>query len=117
MPFIRSITTCSLSQDQQAKLEEGFANILQQVAEKPRSVLVVQFQDGQTLLVGGTAAERFAVVEVQVAGTLSKQQKQSIVSECNALYAELLSFTAYELYVIFTEVERENWALRGGLLG
>ncbi len=117
MPMIRSMTTCSVPEGTQAQLEEGFADILQKVCEKPRNALAVHFMDDQKLFFGGKRAEHFAVLEIMVAGTLTKDQKRVLVSECNALYAELLCYNPQQMYIIFTEVHRENWGLRGGILG
>ena len=117
MPFIRSTTTCAVPEGTQVKLEEGLAEILQKVCEKPRTALAVQFSSEQSLFMSGEKVDHFAVLEMMVAGTLSKEQKKEIVAECNALYAELLCFMPHQMYIIFTEVSRENWGLRGSTLG
>lgn len=117
MPMIRSLTTCAVSEEAQAKLEEGFSVMLQQVCEKPRSALAVHFLDEQKLFFAGKKADHFAVLEIMVAGTLTKEQKRALVTECNALYAEQLCYNPQQMYIIFTEVHRENWGLRGGILG
>lgn len=116
MPFIRSLTSCPVSDAQALELEKGLAEMLETITGKPRSALAVQFLDRQRLHFAGSADRRSTVLEIAVAGRLSKQEKQALVAAGNALYAEVIGCSPADMYVVFSEIARENWGVRGGLL-
>ncbi len=56
-------------------------------------------------------------VSVRVAGKLSRQQKSQIAKEISETLEKVASKTKDSTYVVFDEVERENWAKGDQLLG
>jgi 4-oxalocrotonate tautomerase len=54
---------------------------------------------------------------LRVAGTLSREQKEEIAREFTATLERVASKPPEATYVVIEEVERENWAKGGKLLG
>jgi 4-oxalocrotonate tautomerase len=55
-------------------------------------------------------------VNVKLAGKLSKEQKGELAEGITALLEEIAKKPRQYTYVVFEEVERENWAVAGELL-
>lgn len=55
-------------------------------------------------------------INVKVAGTLSKDQKQQITSEITELMERVANKPKSATYIVIDEINRENWAKNGQLL-
>ena len=55
-------------------------------------------------------------VNVKVAGSLKKEQKEKIVKGITKLLQDVAGKPPSVTYVVIEEVERENWAVGGKLL-
>ncbi len=55
-------------------------------------------------------------VNVMVAGPLTKDQKKALASKITSALEEVAGKDPKTTYVVFDEVERENWAAGGKLL-
>ena len=55
-------------------------------------------------------------INVRVAGKLSKEQKQEIVSDITGTMERVAGKPKSATYVVIDEVPRENWAKSGELL-
>jgi 4-oxalocrotonate tautomerase len=56
-------------------------------------------------------------VNVKLAGTVTKQQKQEIAKEITETLVRHAHKPAHYTYIVFEEVETEDWAIGGELLG
>ncbi|MBS3135355.1 4-oxalocrotonate tautomerase family protein [Candidatus Woesearchaeota archaeon] len=56
-------------------------------------------------------------IDIKVAGKLTKEQKEKICSEVTRVISEITKKKPESHYVVIEEVERENWAVGGKLLG
>lgn len=56
-------------------------------------------------------------VNVKVAGKLSRAQKERIAKEFSETLLNVAGKPKDATYIVFDEVERENWAKGDGLLG
>jgi len=56
-------------------------------------------------------------INIRVAGTLTRKQKQRIAEGVTALMQEIAGKPPGATYIVIDEVERENWAKAGKLLG
>ena len=56
-------------------------------------------------------------INIRVAGALTRKQKQRIAEGVTALMQEIAGKPPEATYVVIDEVERENWAKTGKLLG
>ena len=56
-------------------------------------------------------------VSVRVAGKLTRQQKSAIAKEFSETLEKVAGKPKDSTYLVFDEVERENWAKGGQLLG
>lgn len=55
-------------------------------------------------------------IQVKVAGTLSREQKEKIVTTITNLMEEVAHKPPSATYIVIDEVKRENWAKSGALL-
>ena len=55
-------------------------------------------------------------VYVKVAGPLTKDQKKALAQKITAVLEEVAGKDPRTTYIVFDEVERENWAAGGELL-
>jgi len=56
-------------------------------------------------------------INVKLAGKLDKNQKQEIAKEITDVMQRVANKPASYTYIIFEEVESEDWAIGGNLLG
>ncbi len=55
-------------------------------------------------------------VNVRIAGTLTREQKQKIADEITATLERVANKPRSYTYIVFDEVPDENWAVAGKLL-
>ncbi|MDA9155381.1 4-oxalocrotonate tautomerase family protein [Methylophilaceae bacterium] len=56
-------------------------------------------------------------INVKLAGKLDKTQKQEIAKEITDVMQRVAKKPASYTYIVFEEVESEDWAIGGNLLG
>tara|TARA_B100001094_G_C17705060_1_gene564530 strand:- start:293 stop:472 length:180 start_codon:yes stop_codon:yes gene_type:complete len=56
-------------------------------------------------------------INVKIAGKLDKNQKQEIAKEITDVMQRVANKPASYTYIVFEEVESEDWAIGGNLLG
>ena len=56
-------------------------------------------------------------INVKLAGKLDKTQKQEIAKEITDVMQRVVNKPASYTYIVFEEVESEDWAIGGNLLG
>ncbi len=56
-------------------------------------------------------------INVKLAGKLDKNQKQEIAKEITDVMQKVANKPASYTYIVFEEVESEDWAIGGNLLG
>ena len=56
-------------------------------------------------------------INVKLAGKLDKSQKQEIAKEITDVMQRVANKPASYTYIVFEEVESEDWAIGGNLLG
>ena len=56
-------------------------------------------------------------VNIRIAGTLSREQKQKIAAEITATLERIAHKPKSYTYIAFDELPDENWAIAGKLLG
>ena len=56
-------------------------------------------------------------INVKLAGKLDKNQKQEIAKEITDVMQRVANKPASYTYIVFQEVESEDWAIGGNLLG
>lgn len=56
-------------------------------------------------------------VNIKLAGTISKEQKKQIAKEITETLQKHAHKPANYTYIVFEEIDREDWAIGGELLG
>jgi len=55
-------------------------------------------------------------VSIELAGRITKDQKSELAEEITKIIEKVTGKPAQYVYVVFKEVERDNWAIGGKLL-
>lgn len=55
-------------------------------------------------------------VNIKVAGKLTEDQKNELAQKITKIITDVTEKPSQYVYVVFEEVERENWAIAGKLL-
>ena len=55
-------------------------------------------------------------VDIKVAGKLTEDQKNELAQKITKIITDVTGKPSQYVYVVFEEVERENWAIAGKLL-
>jgi phenylpyruvate tautomerase len=116
MPYMHCLTSASLTQEIEDKLKAAFAQILADEAGKPESYLYVSLRGDETLFLGGKRKPG-AVFQVSLVGTLNKTQKKAISARLAKAGEEFLGLSQDASYIIFQEVNGENWGWNGSTFG
>jgi 4-oxalocrotonate tautomerase len=53
---------------------------------------------------------------VEIAGRITKDQKTDLAEQITGVIEKVTGKPAHYIYVVFKEVEKENWAIGGKLL-
>ncbi len=109
MPYVNLVSSQSLSKENREDFKQGIAEILQEVAGKGESFLLVRFEDEQDMYFAGEPADSFVFIEVKLVGTLTGQQKKDIVDRVCGLCEGKLGIDGQKAYIVFTEVPGESW--------
>jgi len=55
-------------------------------------------------------------VSIEIAGRITKDQKSDLAEQITEIIQKVTGKPAHYTYVVFKEVEKENWAIGGKLL-
>lgn len=116
MPYVHCLTSSTPDAGAEERFKSGAAAALGEVAGKPEQYLFVALQGGQTLFLRGKRG-RGAVIRISLVGALGKAQKKELAGRFCRLCRDTLSAAEEDVYVIFEEVQGENWGWSGGLFG
>ena len=55
-------------------------------------------------------------IDIKVAGKLTKEQKKELTKQITKSIVDITGKSAQYVYIVFEEVDRENWGIGGTLL-
>src|SRR5574344_827659 len=84
MPYINTTVSTALSESQKTALKEKYGKAIEILPGKSEAYLMLNFTDNASMYFGGSNAKPAAMVEVNVFGTLS-------ADECDSLTAKICS--------------------------
>lgn len=113
MPLVTSITPKALDESTKDALKSGIGEIMNRVAGKSESWLMVRFSEDDTLYFRGEKVEDGALVDIKLIGSLSPDQKKALVREICDLYSKKASFKGENIYVTIEEYQGSNWGWNG----
>ncbi|SNX55039.1 phenylpyruvate tautomerase MIF-related protein [Thermoanaerobacterium sp. RBIITD] len=113
MPIINSITKEKLSDNMRETLKKEFASMMQDVAGKSESWLMVRFTEGDDIYFHGEPLDKGAIVEIQLIGRLSKDQKERLSASICDILNKNLNYPKNSIYIVIQEFSGENWGYNG----
>lgn len=113
MPLITSVTPKALNDRTKEILKSGLADIMNKVAGKSESWLMIRFHENDTLYFRGAKVEDGAIIDIKLIGSLDTNQKKNLVKEICELYAKETYCNKENIYVTIEEYEGTNWGWNG----
>ncbi|MDN5317307.1 MAG: phenylpyruvate tautomerase [Thermoanaerobacterium sp.] len=113
MPIINSITKEKLSDNVKNAIKTEFASMMMDVAGKSENWLMVRFTEGDDLYFHGEPLDKGAIVEIQLIGKLTKEQKEKISAKICDIFENNLKYPKDNVYIVIQEFTGENWGYNG----
>lgn len=108
MPFINSKFTVNVDEAKRNVLKSELGKAISNMG-KPESYLMLQFEDGCDLYLGGKKLERGAYVSVQVFGRLSAPQTEKMTAAICDILKKELDIPGDAVYVTYQGIENWGW--------
>lgn len=109
MPYISSTLTVKLTEDKKEKLKSELGRIITQIPGKSEEWLMVGFTEDYTLYFKGEKKEKAAFVEVKIAGTASREDKNRVTASICSLLEKELNIPQDSVYITFSEITDWGW--------
>lgn len=117
MPYLDFALAETISPDKEELLKAEAAAIIQRHTGKSENWLYIRFAGGQSLFFQGKRIEQGGIVQFQLVGGLSSDQKKKIIAEIAQVLESQLNISADKIYIVVTEVKGENWGWNGQAFG
>lgn len=109
MPYINSTLTVKLTEDKKESLKSELGKIITQIPGKSEEWLMVGFTDNYTLYFKGERKQKAAFIEVKIAGTASRDDKNRVTASICTLLQNELDIPQDSVYITFSEVADWGW--------
>ena len=109
MPYINSTLTVKLTEDKKESLKSELGKIITQIPGKSEEWLMVGFTDNYTLYFKGERKQNAAFIEVKIAGTASRDDKNRVTASICTLLQKELDIPQDSVYITFSEVADWGW--------
>eukprot|EP00827_Trimyema_finlayi_P002019 TRINITY_DN1960_c0_g1_i1.p2 TRINITY_DN1960_c0_g1~~TRINITY_DN1960_c0_g1_i1.p2 ORF type:complete len:126 (+),score=46.46 TRINITY_DN1960_c0_g1_i1:64-441(+) len=116
MPFVAINTDKATTQQQRDTIKAGLAKILSSIVGKPEQYVMISFIKCDALYFGGKAGEA-AYIEFKQLGNMSKQQKNDLTAQINALIKTNLGIDGSKQYITFQSFTADSWGFDGQTFG
>lgn len=108
MPFIDSKITLPVSQEKREVLKAELGKAVS-ILSKPESFLMLGFEDGYDLYMGGKKLEKGAYVAVSLFGNASSAAYEKMTARICELYEKELGIPGNAVYVTYHGVNDWGW--------
>lgn len=116
MPYIHSIVSVKMSQDQKDAVKSKLGQAINEMPGKSEESLMIAMQDDQTMYFRGKSKEKAAIVELKMLYTQTLEAKEDFTKKVCDIYSQELGIPGEEIFVAFTETEKGNWGWNGKLV-
>lgn len=108
MPFIDSKITIKLTEEEKTKIKARLGKAVS-VLHKGETYLMVGFDDGYDLYLGGKKLEKGAYVSVSLFGSASSAEYEKMTGEICKILSEELAIPASAVYVTYHGLSDWGW--------
>ena len=115
MPYVNTIFSSRLTEEKRDILKARIGKAIEIFPGKSEEWLFVEVQDERELYFKGIKSEKAAIIEVKLFGKQTREVKDEFTAAICELLEKELSIPGENVYVIFEEVEEDNWGWNGGL--
>jgi len=111
MPFINSIISIDISEEQENLLKNELAKLMTKHFGKSEEWLMLTFDKNKTIYFAGQKKVKSAFIDFKILGTQDEYSKEQFVSDVSELYEKELDISENSIYITITEVK--DWAWNG----
>lgn len=109
MPFIHTITTKKLTNEQKEELKTEFGRIIEDIPGKSEDWLMLAFSDGVEMYFRGDGDGDAAFIDVKIFGTAPSEAYEAMTRDVCALIEGRLGIPADRVYVKYEEADKWGW--------
>ncbi len=109
MPFINTITTKKISDDERRIIKAELGRIIAEIPGKSEEWLMLAFNDDAKMYFRGDDSSDTAYVEVSIFGSASESAYDTLTRRICTLYEEKLGIRADRIYVKYEECSHWGW--------
>jgi hypothetical protein len=107
MPYIRVSTSQKLTPEKQTELAKGLGEALSLLPGKDGRGLIVDLEDGKTMLVGARRQDNFVFADVRYYSNFEYQIKKKFTAAVFDVFKNVLGTTEDKAFLTITEYN--NW--------
>lgn len=115
MPHIDISTNASVAPKVGQKLLGDVVSLTETLLAKPKNVTMARIA-GDALIAFQGSLEPAAFVRIAAIGLPALDARNALVAGISALLDEVLGVPAARTFVVFTDVPRDQWGVRGSVL-
>lgn len=108
MPFIDSKITTTVTPDKREKIKSELGKAIP-LLNKTESYLMVGFEDGYDLYLGGKKLDKGAYVAVKLYGNASSDAYDRMTGEICRIYEQELGIPGQNIYVTYQGIRDWGW--------
>ena len=99
MPYINTITTKKITEDEKARLTHAFGKAIELLHGKSEKWLMLRFEGGASMAFRGNCELDCAMVEVELLGEGNKEELDALTGKICELLGEVLLLDTTRVYV------------------
>lgn len=108
MPFIDSKVTVSMTEEKKENIKKEFGQAVN-ILGKGESFLMVGFEDGYDLYLGGEKLDKGAFVSVKLYGNINSASSNKMTAEVCRIMEEQLGIPGDKVYVAYQGIADWGW--------
>lgn len=116
MPFVQCMFNTALDDETCDTLKHRIADVLESVANKSESSLMIAIHPSVHLYYQGKKKPPAAYIYIRYIGEFDTHVKEEIARECAHVIELNTAISRDQIYVTFTSVKKEDWAWKGHMI-
>lgn len=110
MPYINTVTTVNITNEQKEKLTQAFGKAIELIPGKSEEWLMLRFAGGEMMAFRGDHSP-CAMLEVEIFGRANPRDLDALTEELCKITSDILAIDSNRIYVKYEEID--NWGYDG----
>ena len=111
MPYINTVTTVNITEEQKRALTKEFGKAIELIPGKSEEWLMLRFTGGEMMAFKGDCESPCAMIEVEVFGKAKPSAMEDLTKELCLIVERTLGVKSERVYVKFEEID--TWGYDG----